>query len=102
MDVVDAALKRFRHPAPSEKPDFVKALRRSRHTGRPSNPTPLSVSLILQSRRLDALLREFLAAADLRSEHWHRRNEPASLSRFRSVLAKRNEAYNASGNSTKP
>lgn len=27
-----------------------------------------------KSRRLDALLREFLEAADLRSEHWHRRN----------------------------
>jgi hypothetical protein len=92
MDVVDAALKRFRHPAPSEKPDFVKALQRFRHTGRPSKPTAFSVSLIPQSRRLDGLLREFLEAAALRSEHWHRRNETASLSRFRSVLAKRNEA----------
>jgi len=35
-----------------------------------------------QSRRLDILLREFLEAADLRSEHWHRRNETASLSGF--------------------
>jgi hypothetical protein len=92
MDVVDAALKRFRHPAPSEKPDFVKALRCFRHTVRPSKPTAFSVSLIPQSRRLDGLLREFLEAAVLRSEHWHRRNETASLSRFRSVLAKRNEA----------
>ena len=53
-------------------------------------------------RRLDASLREFLEAADLRSEHWQGGTKPAALGRFRSVLAKRNEAYPASGNSTKP
>ena len=54
------------------------------------------------SRRLDALLREFLEAADLRSEHWQGGTEAAAFEPTRSILAKRSEAYNASGNSTKP
>jgi hypothetical protein len=62
-----------------------------RHSRRALRTICTSLFFIRQAEAY-GVLREFLEAADLRSEHWQGGTEAAAFEPTRSILAKRNEA----------